>query len=158
MRQFLVLLVELSPLVLLLCQLSLCLVKLFNNLSQFILVLFILRLDVLHLLTSVGKHDHMVDDLASEAGQLLVSLLNLLIKRLILNLELLVIDQVEAFSKLLFLLQYFLLVGKTISKCDVLQSILMNFLIFGFIGLFPILDGLGAQFLTSAAMHGVHGH
>lgn len=158
LRQLLVLLVELGPLVLLLRQLSLCLAKLFIDLSQFIFVLFVLCLDVLHLLASMGKHDHMVDNFASETGQLLVPLLNLLIKRLVFNLELFVIDQVETFSKLLFLFQYFLLVGKTISKCNVLQSILMNFLIFGFIGLFPILNCLGAQFLTSAAMHGVHCH
>ena len=40
----------------------------------------------------------MVDDLTAQAGQLLVPLLDLLVQGLVLNLQLLVIDQVEAFS------------------------------------------------------------
>ena len=100
----------------------------------------------------------MVDDLTAQSGQLFVPLLNLLIQRLIFNLQLLVIDQVETFCKLLLFLQYFLLIGQSISQCDVLKSILMNFLIFGLIGFLPLLDDLCTKFLARAAMHSVHGH
>ena len=62
----------------------------------------------------------MVDDLTAQAGQLLVPLLDLLVQGLVLNLQLLVIDQVEAFSQLLLLLQDFLLIGQSVSKSDVL--------------------------------------
>ena len=158
LRQLLVLLVKLRPLVLLLGQLGLRLVKLLIDLEELILVLFVLRLDVLHLLTCVRQHDHMVDNLATEPGQLLVPLLNLLVESLVFNLQLLIIDQVKTFSKLLFLLQYFLLIGETVSKRDVLQSILMNFLIFGLVGFLPLLDDLGAELLSSATMHSIHSH
>ena len=158
LRQLLVLLVKLRPLVLLLGKLGLRLVKLLIDLEELIFVLFVLRLDVLHLLTRVRQHDHMVDNLSAETGQLLVPLLNLLVERLVFNLQLLVIDQVKTFSKLLFLLQYFLLVGETVSERDILQSILMNFLIFGLIGFFPLLDDLGAELLSSATVNRVHSH
>ena len=62
----------------------------------------------------------MVDDLTAQAGQLLVPLLDLLVQGLVLDLQLLVIDQVEAFSQLLLLLQDFLLIGQSVSKSDVL--------------------------------------
>jgi len=38
-----------------------------------------------------------------------------------------------------------------------LKPVLMHLLILGFIGLFPLLDDLGAELLTCAAMHSVHG-
>ena len=158
LRQLLVLLVKLRPLVLLLGQLGLRLVKLLIDLEELIFVLFVLRLDILHLLTRVRQHDHMVDNLSAETGQLLVPLLNLLVERLVFNLQLLVIDQMKTFSKLLFLLQYFLLVGETVSERDVLQSILMNFLIFGLVGFFPLFDDLCAELLSSATVNRVHSH
>jgi len=104
----------------------------------------------------VGKHDHVVDNLAAKTGELLVTLLDLLVKRLVLNLELLVIDQVKTFSKLLLLLQYLLLILETVPEGDVLETVLMNFLIFGFISLFPLLDNLLRKLLSSAAVHSIH--
>ena len=98
----------------------------------------------------------MVDDLAAKTGELLVTLLDLLVERLVLNLELLVIDQVKTFSKLLLLLQYLLLVLETVPEGDVLETVLMNFLIFGLISLFPLLDNLLRKLLSSAAVHSIH--
>ena len=98
----------------------------------------------------------MIDDLAAQASQLFVSLLDLLVQRLIFNLELFVINQVKTFGQLLLLLQDFLLVGQSIPQGDILQTILMNFLILGLVGLFPLLDDLGAQLFARAAVHGVH--
>ena len=120
------------------------------------MVLPVLCLDVLHLLTRMRQHDDMVDDLASKAGQLLVSLLNLLVESLILDLKLLVINKMKTFSQLLLLLQYLLLVSKSVSQSNILESILMHLLIFSLISLLPLLDDLGAEFLACPAVDGVH--
>ena len=99
----------------------------------------------------------MINDFGAETGKLLISLFNLLVKSLVLNLELFVIDKMETFSKLLLLLKDLLLVGQSVPQSDVLEAILMNFLILGFISFLPVFNHLGAELFTSAAMHGVHG-
>lgn len=66
------------------------------------------------------KHDDVMDDLTAKASKFLITLLNLLIKRLILDLQLLVVDQMETFSQLLLLLENLLLVLETVSQGDVL--------------------------------------
>ena len=53
----------------------------------------------------------MVNDFGTETSKLLVSLFNLLVKSLVLDLELFVIDKMKTFSKLLLLLKNLLLVG-----------------------------------------------
>jgi len=110
LRKLLVLLVKLRPLVLPLRQLGLRLIQLLCDIVQVLRVLSILCLDELHLLARVRQHDHVVDDLTSQSGQLFISLLNLLVQRLILDFQLLVIDQVQSFSQLLLLLQHLLLI------------------------------------------------
>jgi len=120
LRQLLVLFVELGPLVFLLSELCLSFVKLVVQSHEFQLVAIVLSLNVLHLFTSVGEHDDMVDDLSAKTSQFFISLFDLLVKSLILNLELLVIDQMETLSQLFFLLEHFLLVGKSVSQSDVL--------------------------------------
>ena len=156
LRQLLVLLVELGTVVLGLGKLGLGLLKLLVEVGQLLLVAIVLSLNELELLASVGEHDHMVDDLAAQTGELLVTLLDLLVQGLVLNLELLVIDQVEALGELLLLLQDLLLVLETVSEGDVLETVLMNFLIFGLISLFPLLDDFLGKLLTSAAVHSIH--
>ena len=99
----------------------------------------------------------MVNDFGTETSELLVSLFNLLIKGLVLDLELFVIDQMETLSKLLLLLENLLLVGQSVPQSDVLETVLMNFLILGFIGFLPVLDHLSAELFTCAAVDGVHG-
>jgi len=116
----------------------------------------VVRLDnVLVFLTVVRKDDDCSGDLESQLVQILITLLNLLIQGLVLNLQLFVIDQMEAFSELLLSAEDLLLVGKSISEGDVLQSVLMNFLVLGLVMLFPVLDHLGTEFLASSAEHGV---
>jgi len=61
-----------------------------------------------------------IDDFAAETSQLLVTLFDFLIERLILNLELFIVDKMQSFSKLLSFLEHFLLVLKTVSQGDVL--------------------------------------
>ena len=62
----------------------------------------------------------MIDDFAAETSQLLITLFDFLIERLILNLELFIVDKMQSFSKLLSFLEHFLLVLKTVSQGDVL--------------------------------------
>ena len=62
----------------------------------------------------------MIDNFAAETSQLLVTLFDFLIERLILNLELFIVDKMQSFSKLLSFLEHFLLVLKTVSQGDVL--------------------------------------
>jgi len=94
-------------------------------------------------------------DLESQFVEILITLLDLLVKGLVLNLQLLVIDQMETFSELLLSAEDLLLVGKSVSEGDVLKSVLMNFLVLGLVVLFPVLDHLDAKLLTSSAEHGV---
>ena len=158
LRQLLVLFVFLCPFVFGDGELGLDVVKSGVQLGKFLFILGVLSLNELHFLTSVRQHDNLVDDLAAKTGQLLVPLLNLLVKGLVLDLELLVIDQVETFRELLLFLQDFLLVGQTVPQSDVLKTILVDLLILRFVSILPVFDDLGAEFLASSAVNGVHGH
>ena len=103
----------------------------------------VVRLDnVLILLTVVGKNNDSSGDLESKLVEIFVTLFDLLVKGLILDLQLFVIDQVETFSKLLLSSEDLLLIGKSVPQSNVLQSILMNFLILGLVVLFPVFDHL----------------
>ena len=157
LRQFLVLFLELCTVVLGLGQLGLRLIKFVGQIVQLNLILLVLRLDILHLLARMRQHNDVVDDFGSETRQFLVPLLNLLVQGLVLDLELLVVDKVETLSELLLLLEDLLLVGQSVPQGDVLETILMNFLIFGLISLLPVFDHLGAELLSRAAVDGVHG-
>lgn len=83
--------------------------------------------------------------------EVFVTLLDFLVKGLVLNLQLFVIDQVETFSELLLSAEDLLLVSESVTEGDVLKPILMNFLILGLVMLFPVLDHLGTQLLASSA-------
>ena len=120
LRELLVCLVELGTLILGLSELRLGLLEFLVEISELLQVALVLSLDELQLLTGMREHDNVVDDLTAETGKLFVTLLNLLVEGLVLNLELLIIDQVKTLGKLLLLLQDFLLVLKTIAKSDVL--------------------------------------
>ena len=111
LRQLLVLLVQSGSLIFTLSKLGLRFHEFLSKIGHLLFVAFVLCLNVLHLLSCVREHDHMVDDFTSQTGQLLISFLNLLVKSLILDLELLVIDQMETFGQLLLLFEDFFLVG-----------------------------------------------
>ena len=83
------------------------------------------------------QDDHCCGDLLSKLVQLFVSFFDLLVKSLVFYLQLLEVDQVQAISELFLLLQNLLLVGKSISECDVLQSILMHLLVLKSIHFLP---------------------
>jgi len=110
------------------------------------------------LLSVMRQHVHIMGHLKFEFVEFLISLFNLLIQGLILNLELLIINQMQTISQLLSLSQLLLLVGKLISQSDVLQSILIDLLIFSFICFFPFLNHLWWKLLTSSTVLSIHGN
>jgi hypothetical protein len=89
----------------------------------------VLHLHILKLLSGVREDDNGGGDLLSEFVQLLISLLYLLIKCLILNLQLLEINQMQTICQLLFLLEYLLLVGESVREGDVLEAELIDLLV-----------------------------
>ena len=94
-------------------------------------MLFLVLADVVLVLFSVVRqNDHVSHDLSAQFGQLVVSLFNLLVKGLVFNLELLEVDQVETVCKLFLLTENLLLVSESVAKGNVLETVLMNFLIF----------------------------
>ena len=95
------------------------------------------------------QDDHSTCDLLLELMQLFVSFLDLFVQRLIFNLQLFEIDQVETVGKLLFLFQNLFFVRQLVSQSDILKSVLMHFLIFEGFALFPLVEGLFGDFLAS---------
>jgi hypothetical protein len=87
--------------------------------------------------------------------ELFVSLFDFLVKCLVLDLQLLEIDQVKAIGKLLSLFQDLFLVGKPVSKGDVLKSILMNLLILHRLSLVPLFKDFLVDLLSSSRHDGV---
>ena len=93
-----------------------------------------------------------------ELVKFLVSFLNLLVQGLILNLQLLVIDQVKTISQLFLLTENFLLVSKLIPQGNILESVLVDLLVFSFISFLPLLDHLKWKFLSGSGVLSVHGY
>lgn len=119
------------------------------------LALSVLLLDELELLAGVRDHLNVVDDLAEELLKLLVSLLDLLVQRLVLDLQLLEVDDVEAVSQLLLLLEDFLLVSKTVAQSDVLQAVLVDLLVVCRLRLLPLVEGLLLDLLAGSREDGI---
>lgn len=94
-------------------------------------------------------------DLLSKLLQLLVSFLDFLVQGLVFDLELLEVDEMEAVSKLLTLLEYLLLVGEAVSQSDVLESVLMDLLIFERLAFFPLFEGFLGDLLASSREHSI---
>lgn len=115
----------------------------------------VLLLHVLKLLTRVRQYHNGIRDLLTQFVQLFVSLLNFLVERLIFDLELLKVDQVKTISKLLFLLEYFFLVGEAVSQGDVLQSELIHLLILLELTLLLHSDVVLGNLLTRTTVDGI---
>lgn len=56
----------------------------------------------------------------------------------------------ETVSQLLLLLKDLLLVSQTVAEGDVLQTVLVNLLVFGALMILPVLDHLSLELLSSA--------
>ena len=108
--EFLVFLLEHLPFLLHVGQALLLLVELVVESLERIVLRGILLLDVLEFLAGVRQYHHRVRYLLAQLVQLLVSLLDLLVEGLVLDLKLLEVDQVKAVRQLLLLLQNFLFI------------------------------------------------
>lgn len=94
-------------------------------------------------------------DLLSEFVQFLISLLNLLVQGLVLNLQLLEVDQMKAIGQLLLLLEYLLFVGESVPEGDVLESELVDLLVLLELGLLLPLDKISRDLLACTWIHRV---
>lgn len=97
-------------------------------------------------------------NLLSEPVEVFVSILNLLVQGLVLNLELLKINKMKTIGQLLSLLQDLLLVSETVTKGDVLQTVLMHLLVLHGFVLLPLVEGLLGNLLASSRHDCVGGH
>lgn len=119
------------------------------------LSLGVLLFDELKLLARVRHHLNVVDNLAQELLELFVSFLDLLVKSLVLNLQLLEVDNVEAVGQLFLLLEDLLLIGETVAQGDVLQTVLVDFLVVSRLRLLPLIERLLLDLLTRAGEDGI---
>jgi len=106
----------------------------------------------------VRNDDDSGPDFVRKLGQLLIPLFNFLIKRLILDFELLKINKMESISQLFFLLKDFLTVSKLVPQLDVLKSILMYLRVLGIVRSLPIVNTAGWQGFSVATEHGILGN
>ena len=120
------------------------------QLLHLVLLALVLLGDVLILLAGVRQDDHRGHNLLPQLVQLFVPLLNLLVEGLVLDLELLEVDEVEAVCELLLLLENLLLVGESVAQSNVLKAVLVDFLIATGLVVLPLLDDLGLELLTGA--------
>jgi len=95
-------------------QLNLYLIKLFIQIIKWLLALGILLAHILELFASVRHNDDCYSDLPSKLRKFLVTFFDFLIERLILNLKLLKVNQMETVRKLLLLFEDFLTVSQLI--------------------------------------------
>jgi len=118
----------------------------------------ILFSNVLQLFSGVRNDDNSGPDFVRKLGQLLIPLFNFLIKRLILDLKLLKVDQMESISQLFFLLKDLLTVSELVPQLNVLKSVLMYFRVLGVVCSLPIVNAAGRQRLTISTEHCILGH
>ena len=122
------------------CQLDLDLVKLLVQIVERPLSLLVLLTDVLELLAGVGHNNDGDSDFPRQLAEFFIALFDLFIQRLVLNLKLLKIDQMQTISQLLLLFKNFLAISQLISQLNILKSILMHFRVLSLISRFPVID------------------
>lgn len=111
--------------------------------------------DKVELLLEVAEHLDGCGDLLAELEQLLVALLNLLIARLVLNLELLKVDKVQALGQLLALLELHLAHAQHVAQLDVAQPLLPHPAFLLGLGRFKLLERGHRQRLGRLLVHGI---
>jgi hypothetical protein len=97
------------------------------------------------------------DYLGFKFTQLIIPFLDLFIEGLIFNFELLKVNQVKTVCELLLLTKHFLLVCQSVTQSNVLKAILMNFLVFGRVSIFPLFNHLSIELLAIATKNSVLG-
>jgi hypothetical protein len=97
------------------------------------------------------------DYLGFKFTQLIIPFLDLFIEGLIFNFELLKVNQVKTVCELLLLTKHFLLVCQSVTQSNVLKAILMNFLVFCRVSIFPLFNHLSIELLAIATKNSVLG-
>lgn len=87
--------------------------------------------------------------------KLVVTLLDFVVKRLVFNLKLFEVNQMETISELFLFLKNFFLVGKTIAQRNILQAVLVHLLVLAGFVLFPVLYHFSFEFLASARKNSI---
>ena len=90
--------------------------------GQLFALLLIFAIHKLQLLLDMRQYLHGIVNFLLQLHELLISLLDLLVVRLILDLQLLKVNHVQAFAKFLFRLQLVLLLFELILELDVLNA------------------------------------
>jgi hypothetical protein len=106
----------------------------------------------------VAEYDDRGGDLLPQLVKFLVAFLDLLIERLVLDLELLEVDEVKPVGQLLLLFEDLLLVGQAVAEGDVLQAELCDLLVLLELALLLHLDELLRDLLARAGVDGVLRH
>jgi hypothetical protein len=127
--EFLVLLLEHLSVFLHVGEGLLLVVELIVQCLQLVLVRIVLLLHILQLLAGMRQYNHRVRDLLAQLVEFFVSLFDLLVECLVFDLELFEVDEVEAVSELLLLLEDLLLVGEAVPQGDVLEAELVHLLV-----------------------------
>eukprot|EP01137_Pigoraptor_chileana_P002617 Opistho-2@41710 len=117
-----------------------------------------LDLHKLQLFFEVCKHLHSVGDLLAELQEFLISLLDLLVVCLVLNLQLLKVNQMQSIRKLLLLLELILAFSQFVSEFDVLQSHRNDFHFLPQLILLKTLHNLWRNGLSCSTVFGCEGH
>ena len=115
----------------------------------------VLHLYILQLFSSMTEYDYSCSNLLAELMQFLIPLFDLLVKSLIFDLELFEIDQMQAISKLLLLLEDLLLVSEAVAQCNVLETELSDLLVLLELALLLHLDVLLRDLLACATVHSI---
>lgn len=110
------------------------------------------------ILLSVVRQNYDISDyLGFKFTQLIIPFLDLFIEGLIFNFELLKVNQVKTVCELLLLTKHFLLVCQSVTQSNVLKAILMNFLVFCRVSIFPLFNHLSIELLAIATKNSVLG-
>lgn len=104
------------------------------------LLFLVLLLDELILFAVVRQDDHIRDNFGPEFGQLVISLFNFFVQRLVFDLQLFKIDQMEPIGELLLFAENLLLVLEPVAQRDVLKTVLVHLLVLSSISILPLLD------------------
>lgn len=119
---------------------------------------FILLHNVLEFLPCVRQDNHSSGDLFLQLVQLLISLFNLFIQGLVFDFKLLEVDQVKTISQLLLLFVDLVQVVVAVPQRNILETVLVDLLIFDSLVDFPLFNHRLLQFLSSPGENSILGH
>lgn len=106
----------------------------------------------------MGQDNHRLGNLLLQLVEFLVTFLDLLVQGLIFNLKLLKINQMQTVGQLLTLLVNLVEIVVTVTKRDILQTVLMDLLVLKALMDLPLLDHVFLQLLAGSAEYSILGN